>query len=215
MRFMPISSSATGWCVRSSAAGWTLTRPTHIHVEYLTGPMKYLSNHWDFEDNHDGTTTIKFFVDFEFRNPFFRRLMGLFFNEAVRSMVAAFEGQGAGALWQAATQSSAEASAPSKKSKEGGVARLLADGAAIAGEIIRAYGEIAGKRDSDVDQSDRFFRRAAIGTGDTGDGDGGLRAAVAQKHRTAIALATSALTAPCVSISAAGTPSKSVFAAFE
>ena len=71
----------------------TLTRPTHIHVEYLSGPMKHLSNHWDFVDNRDGTTTLDFFVDFEFRNVFFRRLMGLFFNEAVRRMVAAFEGR--------------------------------------------------------------------------------------------------------------------------
>ena len=69
----------------------TLRRPEHIHVEYLSGPMKYLSNHWDFIDNGDGTTTIDFFVDFEFKNPFFRRLMGLFFSEAVRRMVAAFE----------------------------------------------------------------------------------------------------------------------------
>jgi coenzyme Q-binding protein COQ10 len=69
----------------------TLNRPKHIHVEYLSGPMKYLSNHWKFIDNRDGTTTIDFFVEFEFRNPFLRRLMGVFFNEIVRRMVTAFE----------------------------------------------------------------------------------------------------------------------------
>jgi coenzyme Q-binding protein COQ10 len=69
----------------------TLDRPRHIHVEYLSGPMKYLSNHWRFIDNGDGTTTIDFFVEFEFRNPFLRRLMGVFFNEIVRRMVSAFE----------------------------------------------------------------------------------------------------------------------------
>ena len=69
----------------------TLVRPEHVHVEYLSGPMKYLSNHWRFIDNGDGTTTIDFFVDFEFKNPFFRRLMGVFFNEIVRRMVSAFE----------------------------------------------------------------------------------------------------------------------------
>ena len=26
----------------------TALRPDHIHVEYLSGPMKYLSNHWRF-----------------------------------------------------------------------------------------------------------------------------------------------------------------------
>ncbi len=69
----------------------TLDRPKHIHVEYLSGPMKYLSNHWKFIDNDDGTTTIDFFVEFEFKNPFFRKLMGVFFHEIVRRMVAAFE----------------------------------------------------------------------------------------------------------------------------
>ena len=69
----------------------TLDRPKHIHVEYLSGPMKYLSNHWNFIDNKDGTTTIDFFVEFEFKNPLLRKLMGVFFNEIVRRMVSAFE----------------------------------------------------------------------------------------------------------------------------
>lgn len=69
----------------------TALRPDHIHVEYLSGPMKYLSNHWRFIDNKNGTTTIDFFVDFEFKNPVFQKLMGLFFNETVRRMVGAFE----------------------------------------------------------------------------------------------------------------------------
>lgn len=69
----------------------TALRPDHIHVEYLSGPMKYLSNHWRFIDNGDGTTTIDFFVDFEFKNKIFQNIMGVFFNEAVKKMVQAFE----------------------------------------------------------------------------------------------------------------------------
>lgn len=69
----------------------TLDSPNHIRVEYLEGPLKYLSNHWTFIPEADGGCTIDFFVDFEFKNPVFKRLMGLFFNEAVRRMVAAFE----------------------------------------------------------------------------------------------------------------------------
>lgn len=68
-----------------------LERPTTVRVEYLTGPMKYLSNKWEFIDNRDGTTTIDFYVDFEFRNPVFQKLMGVFFNEIVKRMVTAFE----------------------------------------------------------------------------------------------------------------------------
>ncbi len=53
--------------------------------------MKYLSNHWKFIPDPDGTCTIDFYVDFEFKNFFFQKLMGLFFNEVVRRMVSAFE----------------------------------------------------------------------------------------------------------------------------
>lgn len=69
----------------------TLEAPDHIHVEYLKGPMKHLSNHWRFIREADGSCTIDFYVDFEFKNPVLHSLISVFFNEAVRRMVAAFE----------------------------------------------------------------------------------------------------------------------------
>lgn len=69
----------------------TLERPSHIRVEYLKGPLKYLSNQWQFIEEADGQCTIDFYVDFEFRNPVFQKVMGVFFNEAVKHMVRAFE----------------------------------------------------------------------------------------------------------------------------
>ena len=69
----------------------TALRPDHIHVEYLSGPMKHLSNHWRFIPEKDGGCTIDFYVDFEFKNKFFQNLMGAFFDKAVRKMVEAFE----------------------------------------------------------------------------------------------------------------------------
>lgn len=69
----------------------TALRPDHIHVEYLSGPMKYLSNHWRFLPEADGGCTIDFYVDFEFRNKMFQNLMGVFFDKAVSKMVEAFE----------------------------------------------------------------------------------------------------------------------------
>lgn len=68
----------------------SFTAPSHIHVEYLKGPMKHLSNHWKFNPTPDGCE-VDFFVDFEFKNPLLRKLMGVFFGEAVRVMVKAFE----------------------------------------------------------------------------------------------------------------------------
>jgi coenzyme Q-binding protein COQ10 len=69
----------------------TLEEPHHVHVEYLSGPMKYLSNHWTFLQQPDGSCTIDFFVDFEFKSRLLQNLMGVFFNEIVRRMVGAFE----------------------------------------------------------------------------------------------------------------------------
>lgn len=65
--------------------------PQRIEVEYLDGPMRYLSNHWTFAPSDAGGCTVDFYVDFEFRNPLFQKMMGLFFNEIVRRMVGAFE----------------------------------------------------------------------------------------------------------------------------
>ena len=69
----------------------TALRPDHIHVEYLSGPMKYLSNHWRFIPDKKGGCTIDFYVDFEFKNELFQNIMGLFFDKAVKKMVQAFE----------------------------------------------------------------------------------------------------------------------------
>ncbi len=68
-----------------------LDSPRTIRVEYLHGPLKYLSNKWQFIPQPDGSCTIDFYVDFEFRNLVFQKLMGVFFNELVRRMVGAFE----------------------------------------------------------------------------------------------------------------------------
>lgn len=69
----------------------TVQKPDHIHVEYLKGPMKHLSNHWRFIAQPDGSCLVDFYVDFEFKNPVLQKLMGVFFNEIVRRMVQAFE----------------------------------------------------------------------------------------------------------------------------
>lgn len=69
----------------------TALKPDHIHVEYLSGPMKHLSNHWRFLPEPDGGCIIDFYVDFEFKNPVLQKLIAMFFEEAVKRMVGAFE----------------------------------------------------------------------------------------------------------------------------
>lgn len=69
----------------------TLDRPQRLHVDYISGPLKYLKNDWVFRPADDGGCDIDFSVDFEFNNRMFERLAGMFFHEAFKRMVGAFE----------------------------------------------------------------------------------------------------------------------------
>jgi len=69
----------------------TLDRPGHIHVDYLSGPLKYLRNDWRFRAAEGGGTMIDFQVDFEFHSKVFESVAGAVFHEAFCRMVAAFE----------------------------------------------------------------------------------------------------------------------------
>ena len=68
----------------------TLDRPRQVHVDYISGPLKYLKNDWNFRAAPGGTE-IEFCVDFEFRSRMFETLAGAFFHEAFRRMVGSFE----------------------------------------------------------------------------------------------------------------------------
>ena len=68
----------------------TLDRPGRIHVDYVSGPLRYLKNDWIFRTTAAGCE-IDFTVDFEFRSRLFEGLAGVFFGEAFRRMVASFE----------------------------------------------------------------------------------------------------------------------------
>ncbi len=68
-----------------------LSRPDRIDVSYSEGPFKYLTNHWLFQPQPHGGCLIDFYVDFEFRSKMLQKIMGMFFNEAVKRMVGAFE----------------------------------------------------------------------------------------------------------------------------
>lgn len=70
----------------------TLDPPGRIDVTYAEGPFRYLNNHWSFE-RMPGGCRIDFFVDFEFKSRLLQKAIELLFGEAVRRMVAAFEGR--------------------------------------------------------------------------------------------------------------------------
>jgi coenzyme Q-binding protein COQ10 len=67
------------------------SRPTHIHVDYVDGPLKHLNNDWTFRPDGQGGTLVDFSVDFAFKNRMFEMLAGQVFDRALRKMIGAFE----------------------------------------------------------------------------------------------------------------------------
>lgn len=76
----------------------TKDKPSHIMVDYIEGPLKYLKNEWRFEPAPEGGTNVHFSVDFAFRSRLFETLAGAMFDRALRRMTGAFE-QRAAALY--------------------------------------------------------------------------------------------------------------------
>jgi coenzyme Q-binding protein COQ10 len=61
-----------------------------IDTAYIDGPFKYLESTWTFSDA-DGGCDVYFEVDFEFRNRLLQGAAGMFFNQAMQTIVRAFE----------------------------------------------------------------------------------------------------------------------------
>jgi coenzyme Q-binding protein COQ10 len=74
------------------ASNVKLDPPGRIDVTYAEGPFRYLDNHWIFE-RMPGGCRIDFFVDFELKSRLLQKVIEVLFGEAVRRMVAAFEGR--------------------------------------------------------------------------------------------------------------------------
>ena len=72
-----------------------------IDTEYIEGPFKHLNSRWTFEDAAGGCK-VHFHVDFEFKNRILQGAAGMFFNQAMQTIVKAFEKRAA-ALYESNT----------------------------------------------------------------------------------------------------------------
>lgn len=61
-----------------------------VNVDYLKGPFKTLINAWKFEPVPEGVK-IDFYVEFEFKSKIIEKVVGLVFDEAMRTVMGAFE----------------------------------------------------------------------------------------------------------------------------
>lgn len=62
-----------------------------IETEYLDGPFEHMNSNWRFEDVEGGGSIVAFDVDFAFRNKILQGAAELFFYQAMRQIVQAFE----------------------------------------------------------------------------------------------------------------------------
>ncbi len=66
-----------------------------IETEYLHGPFKYMRSNWRFEEAEGGGCKVHFDVDFEMKNRILQSAAELFFFEAMKRVVKAFEARAA------------------------------------------------------------------------------------------------------------------------
>ncbi len=61
-----------------------------IRTAYIDGPFRKMESEWRFRDVPGGVE-VSFWTDFEFRNRLLQKAAGVFFFEAMRQIVRAFE----------------------------------------------------------------------------------------------------------------------------
>ena len=61
-----------------------------IETDYIDGPFRHMHSVWSFKDCDEGCE-VKFKVDFEFKNAVLQSIIGLVFNDAMQTIVRAFE----------------------------------------------------------------------------------------------------------------------------
>ncbi len=63
-----------------------------IVSEYLDGPFRHLVSTWRFRDV-EGGCEVDYHIDFEFRNVILQKAAGVFFTDAQKQIMGAFEGR--------------------------------------------------------------------------------------------------------------------------
>lgn len=92
-------------------------RPDQLHVDYLEGPLSYLTNDWRFRPDGKGGCEVDFTVDFAFRSRIFEALAGQVFDRALRRMIGAFEERAAKLYGAGETSESADGNSSSSAHK--------------------------------------------------------------------------------------------------
>jgi len=61
-----------------------------IETRLVKGPFRRLLNTWKFEELQDGSTRVRFHIDYQFRNPLLQALLAANFDRAVNALMNSF-----------------------------------------------------------------------------------------------------------------------------
>ena len=61
-----------------------------IETRLVKGPFRRLLNTWKFEELPDGTTRVRFHIDYHFKNPILQALLAANFDRAVNALMNSF-----------------------------------------------------------------------------------------------------------------------------
>ncbi len=61
-----------------------------IETRLVRGPFRRLLNTWQFEAMDDGTTRVRFHIDYKFKNPVLQALLAANFDRAVNALINSF-----------------------------------------------------------------------------------------------------------------------------
>ncbi len=68
-----------------------IKRPKEVVSEATSGPFKKMINKWNIKPITDNSCEVSLVIEYEFKSIFLKKLIGVFFDQATKKMISAFE----------------------------------------------------------------------------------------------------------------------------
>ena len=68
-----------------------IKRPKEVVSEATSGPFKKMINKWNIKPITDNSCEVSLIIEYEFKSIVLKKLIGVFFDQATKKMISAFE----------------------------------------------------------------------------------------------------------------------------
>jgi len=68
-----------------------VNRPSEVISSAISGPFKKMSNKWNINALSNNSCEVTLIIEYEFKSLILKNLIGIFFDQATRKMIQAFE----------------------------------------------------------------------------------------------------------------------------